>query len=59
MPGSGVPGGGVLAGELTSSGGGIGSTAPGRLAAVSGCTSVGGLLIGSWSGGGGRVAPGR
>ena len=58
MPGSGVPGGGVLE-AVKSIAGGMANTAPGRLAADSGCTSAGGLLIGSWSGGGGKMAPGR
>ncbi len=38
---------------------GIGNTAPGRLAADAGWTSAGGFEIGNWSGGGGKVAPGR
>ena len=37
----------------------MGKTAPGRLAAVKGCTSDGGLLNGSGSAGGGKTAPVR
>ena len=57
--GGGAPGGGVLAEASKADAGGTGTTAPGRLAAASGCTSGGGLLTGCGSGGGGNVAPGR
>ena len=57
--GGGAPGGGVLDGVSIWMGGGTGKVAPGREAAFRGCTSGGGLLIGSGSKGGGKVAPGR
>jgi hypothetical protein len=57
--GGGSPGGGVLEGVSTWIGRGIGTAAPGRLAAANGCSSGGGWVTGRGSAGGGSAAPGR
>ncbi len=57
--GNAVPAGVAFEMSISSNAGGTAITPPARLAAVSGCTSDGGLLTGNGSGRGGNVAPSR